>query len=295
MHCPRCHINTDDEFRFCTNCGYDFLRLESQADSARSRHDSAREELTVVRPIQNKRFAFLLIGGLGLLMGVFLALAMFGSRKAPMTNTAARHYNPSNGSGGATPTQTPVPEQARRPTPEFETTPSSPLTSEPEEAPENGYQIQIPANSFSNLQMASNQYAGNSNIAFNAQPRYSNSTANSQPNSEQISGIRIFYETVKVNSLYWKPFLVGPGGGTVLGRLEGTGGIKGEFECFIMDDDGLVNLRNGQNSWTFYNSGRVVVAKINVTLTPGFYYLVIRNLSPWTTRSVTGSVIVTNR
>ena len=49
------------------------------------------------------------------------------------------------------------------------------------------------------------------------------------------------------------------------------------MEVYILDEDGFENYRNGHRTQTYYNSGRVTVGTINVTLGSGRYYLVFNN------------------
>ena len=46
---------------------------------------------------------------------------------------------------------------------------------------------------------------------------------------------------------------------------------------YILDDDGLENFRNGNETPTYYNSGSVTVGSINKVLAPGRYHIVFSN------------------
>jgi len=89
----------------------------------------------------------------------------------------------------------------------------------------------------------------------------------------------------------WQPFSVQTGG-NVVGRLEGSGGNRGEFESFIMNDRQLTDFRNGKNVIPFWNSnGPLVVHEISVYLDPGQYYLVLRNSGGWVQRNVIATIV----
>lgn len=62
----------------------------------------------------------------------------------------------------------------------------------------------------------------------------------------------------------------------IWGRFRATGG-KNDIECYIVDEDGFENLKNGNQFRRFYESGRVTVATFDVTLNKGVYYLVFNN------------------
>jgi hypothetical protein len=62
----------------------------------------------------------------------------------------------------------------------------------------------------------------------------------------------------------------------IWGKFRATGG-KNDIECYIVDEDGFENLRNGNQFRRFYESGRVTVATFDVTVNKGVYYLVFNN------------------
>lgn len=64
---------------------------------------------------------------------------------------------------------------------------------------------------------------------------------------------------------------------SVAGRFRAQGGSGNDVEVYILDEDGFENYRNGHRVQTYYNSGRVTVGTINVTLGSGRYYLVFNN------------------
>jgi hypothetical protein len=64
-------------------------------------------------------------------------------------------------------------------------------------------------------------------------------------------------------------------GGRVAGRFQATQGNN--VQAHILDDEGLINLRNRSQYRSYYESGRVTVGTIDVRLAPGTYYLVFEN------------------
>jgi hypothetical protein len=64
----------------------------------------------------------------------------------------------------------------------------------------------------------------------------------------------------------------------VNGHFSATGGTGNDIECYILDEDGLANLKNGHPANTYFNSGKVTQAKIGAAnLPPGTYYIVLDN------------------
>lgn len=89
---------------------------------------------------------------------------------------------------------------------------------------------------------------------------------------------------------YWK-FHVGSSGANVVGRFRAEGGSGNDIECFIIDSDGLENWLNGHQVDTYYNSGRITVANINVNLSEGNYAIVFNNkFSVFTNKAVTANI-----
>lgn len=82
--------------------------------------------------------------------------------------------------------------------------------------------------------------------------------------------------TVEPGQYRYYPFTVGDRA-TVAGRFRAQGGSGNDVEVYILDEDGFENYRNGHRVQTYYNSGRVTVGTINVTLGAGSYYLVFNN------------------
>jgi hypothetical protein len=85
---------------------------------------------------------------------------------------------------------------------------------------------------------------------------------------------------VPAGSYSWYTFVVPVGASTVAvnGHFSATGGTGNDIQCYILDEDGLVNFKNGHPATAYFNSGKVTQAKIGaVLITPGTYYLVMDN------------------
>jgi hypothetical protein len=86
--------------------------------------------------------------------------------------------------------------------------------------------------------------------------------------------------TVNASSFSWYTFNVPVGANSVAisGHFSATGGSGNDIECYILDEDGLANLKNGHPSSTYFNSGKVTQARIGAAnLPPGTYYIVLDN------------------
>lgn len=97
--------------------------------------------------------------------------------------------------------------------------------------------------------------------------------------------------TVKAgDARYWE-FRVGSKGGNVVGRFRAEGGGGNDIKCLILDSDSFENWRNGHTVRTYYTSGKITVANINVSLGEGNYFLVFDNTySVLTSKAVTAKV-----
>lgn len=86
--------------------------------------------------------------------------------------------------------------------------------------------------------------------------------------------------TVNASSYAWYTFTV-PEGATVpilTGHFTATGGGGNDLICYVIDEDGLVNFKNGHPVRTYYNSGKLTTATIRAVLPgAGTYYLVFDN------------------
>lgn len=79
------------------------------------------------------------------------------------------------------------------------------------------------------------------------------------------------------------------------GHFSATGGSGNDIEVFILNQDEFVNLQNGHQTATFYNSQRVTQNSINAVLPPGVgtYYLVFNNgFSLLTPKAVRASAVL---
>jgi predicted nucleic acid-binding Zn ribbon protein len=65
----------------------------------------------------------------------------------------------------------------------------------------------------------------------------------------------------------------------IQGRFSATGGGGNDIEVYVLSQDEFINWKNGHPAQTFYNSGKVTVGTLNVTLPngAGSYYLVFNN------------------
>lgn len=86
--------------------------------------------------------------------------------------------------------------------------------------------------------------------------------------------------TVSATGYTWYPFTI-PAGATsvaVNGHFTASGGTGNDIECYLLDEDGFANLKNGHPANTYYNSGKVTQATIGAANLPaGKYYLVLDN------------------
>jgi hypothetical protein len=97
--------------------------------------------------------------------------------------------------------------------------------------------------------------------------------------------------TVKAgDAKYWN-FRTGSSGANVVGRFRAEGGSGNDIKCLILDADSFENWRNGHRVRTYYNSEKITVANINVTLPEGNYVLVFDNtFSSVSNKAVTANV-----
>jgi Bacterial pre-peptidase C-terminal domain len=86
--------------------------------------------------------------------------------------------------------------------------------------------------------------------------------------------------TVNAASYAWYRFSV-PAGASIVavnGHFTATGGAGNDIDCYILDEDGLANFKNGHPANTYFNSGKVTQAKIGAAnLAPGTYYIMLDN------------------
>jgi hypothetical protein len=97
--------------------------------------------------------------------------------------------------------------------------------------------------------------------------------------------------TVKAgDAKYWN-FQVASEGTNVVGRFRAEGGSGNDIKCLILDADSFENWRNGHRVKTYYNSEKITVANISVSLPEGEYVLVFDNtFSGLSNKAVTANV-----
>jgi hypothetical protein len=79
-------------------------------------------------------------------------------------------------------------------------------------------------------------------------------------------------------------------GGTVTGSFTASGGSN-DIYVVITNKAGITNLKNGNQSKGYYNSGKVTTDDINVNLAPGTYYIVFSNAhSIMTPKSINATI-----
>jgi hypothetical protein len=86
--------------------------------------------------------------------------------------------------------------------------------------------------------------------------------------------------TVNATAYTWYKFDVPENVSDVLvnGHVTASGGTGNDIVCYILDEDGFTNFKNGHPTSTYYNSGKVTTAKIQVrNLSPGTYYIMLDN------------------
>jgi hypothetical protein len=77
-------------------------------------------------------------------------------------------------------------------------------------------------------------------------------------------------------SMSWIPvFLVKSG--RLWGNFTAQGGAKNDIQAFIVDNNGLTNLKNGNSARTFYSSGMITVDNFDLYLQPGQYFILFNN------------------
>jgi hypothetical protein len=79
----------------------------------------------------------------------------------------------------------------------------------------------------------------------------------------------------------------------VTGLFKAQGG-RNDIECYIMDETGFTNFKNGNSARTYYNSGRASDGNIHAMISPrGKNYYVVFNhtFSSFTPKAVKASVI----
>lgn len=61
------------------------------------------------------------------------------------------------------------------------------------------------------------------------------------------------------------------------GDFRAEGGSGNDIQVLVMDEDNYINWKNGHEARVYYDSGKITIGKIDLTLAPGKYYLVFSN------------------
>ncbi|MDQ6785483.1 MAG: hypothetical protein M3033_01505 [Acidobacteriota bacterium] len=78
----------------------------------------------------------------------------------------------------------------------------------------------------------------------------------------------------------------------IVGRVEASGG-NNDIDTIVLDSDEFTNFQNTGNYRSFYHSGYVTIGNINLTLSPGSYYVIFSNSkSIFTNKIVRATVAV---
>ena len=93
---------------------------------------------------------------------------------------------------------------------------------------------------------------------------------------------------VNTSTTTWLRFYAPEASNQVVGRFKAEGSIN----AYIVDEDGLTNLRGGGTFLQYYESGNVVVANIDIRLPRGTYYLVFKNNNILSAKTVIGNVSI---
>jgi len=83
------------------------------------------------------------------------------------------------------------------------------------------------------------------------------------------------------------------GTGTVVGNFSASGG-NNDIYALITNETGLTNIKNKNAPKVYYESGKVTTDDINVTLSPGTYYIVFSNAQAlMTPKAINADISVT--
>ena len=81
----------------------------------------------------------------------------------------------------------------------------------------------------------------------------------------------------------------------VTGRFRASGGSGNDIEVLILDGDQFENWKNRHSTPTYYNSEKVTVGSIDVTLREGTYYLIFSNkFSAISNKAITADIKLTD-
>jgi hypothetical protein len=96
--------------------------------------------------------------------------------------------------------------------------------------------------------------------------------------------------TVNASGYTWYKFDVPEHASNVVldGHFTASGGTGNDIVCYILDEDGFTNFKNGHPVKTYYNSDKVTSAKIQLAnLSAGTYYIMLDNrFSAFTPKAV---------
>ncbi|MEK7722924.1 MAG: emp24/gp25L/p24 family protein, partial [Acidobacteriota bacterium] len=82
------------------------------------------------------------------------------------------------------------------------------------------------------------------------------------------------------------------GSGTVSGNFVATGGSN-DIYVVVTNEAGVTNIKSGNNYKSYYNSGKVTTDNLNISLSPGTYYIVFSNIhSMMTPKAVNADINV---
>ena len=123
------------------------------------------------------------------------------------------------------------------------------------------------------------------NVVYQNAAKWHNLTGNSSKTegrvySDYVVPLTNGAATVKAASYTWYKFDVPVHATNVVlgGHFTASGGTGNDIECYILNEDGFTNFKNGHAATAYYNSGKVTQAKIQArNLSPGTYYLMLDN------------------
>lgn len=81
---------------------------------------------------------------------------------------------------------------------------------------------------------------------------------------------------VNAGNMTWQPIFLYKDS-FLSGEFTAQGGSGNDIQCFIVNESGLTNLRNGHAARNFYHSGVVTVDNFGVYLSEGQYYILFSN------------------
>lgn len=92
---------------------------------------------------------------------------------------------------------------------------------------------------------------------------------------------RLMESSVTVEPSHWliKQFVINPEmmPAGVVGKFLSSGGSGNDIKVYVVDDEGLANVKNRHRAKYYYYSDKVTAGSLNLRLNPGRYYLVFDN------------------